>query len=89
LGTELPKLLQRLFERWADTTLATGTSKNEQNEIEALYLELEKRLDMYKTESETPSYNERMAIDLATLLGCVRGLLDAMAEMDRSICDIH
>ena len=89
LGTELPRRLQRLFERWADITLATGTSKNEQDAIEALYLELEKRLDMYNTESETPSYNERMAIDLATLLGGVRGLLDAMAEMDRSIRDVH
>jgi len=89
LGTELPKLLQRLFERWATITLATGTSKNDRNAIEALYLELEQRLDMYKTESEISSNNEQVAIDLTTLLGGVRGLLDAMAEMDRSICDIH
>jgi len=89
LGTELPRRLERLFERWANLTIATCTSKDERDAIEALYLELEKRLEVYNTESETPSYNEQMAIDLASMLAGVRGLLDAMAEMDRSICDIH
>jgi uncharacterized membrane protein YccC len=89
LGTELPRRLERLFERWANLTIATGTSKDERDAIEVLYLELEKRLKLYNTESETSSYNEQMAIDLASLLAGVRGLLDAMAEMDRSIGDIH
>ena len=89
LGTELPYQLQQLFERWANITLATAPSKEEQDAIEALYLELEEHLDMYKTESETSSHNDQMTIDLTALLGGTRGLLDAMAEMDLSIRDIH
>lgn len=89
LGTELPDLLQKLFERWTKATAVAGVSEEERGAIQVLYHALEQRLEEYHAEAGTLSYNERLAMDLTALLGGVRGLLDAMMDMDQSIGGIH
>ena len=89
LGSELPKLLQQLFERWAKITTATCTSEKERDAVKAIYHELEERLDAYNKTPEKSIYNEQMASDLTALLGGVRSLLDSMDGMERSIRNIH
>jgi len=89
LGSELPRRLQQLFERWAKITTVTRIAEEERDAVKAIYYELEERLDAYNKFPENPSYNERVASDMTALIGGVRGLLDAMDGMEKSIRNIH
>ncbi|WP_428353961.1 FUSC family protein [Methyloprofundus sp.] len=89
LGVELPQQLQRVFERWAMATKSAVVSGEERGEINKLYNKLEERIDMYYAQAGSPAYSEQMGTDLIALLGGVHGLLDAMAETDSVIHEIH
>ena len=89
IGVELPQQLQRVFERWAMTTKSAVVSEEERGEIIKLYNELEKRIEIYYAQAGSPTYSEQMGSDLIALLGGMRGLLDAMAETDGVIHEIH
>ena len=89
LGVELPHRLHRLFERWAMSIKSSVVTEEERDSIKKLYNELEDRLETYHAEAGAPTYSEQMETDLIALLGGVRGLLDAMAETDKVVHDIH
>lgn len=89
LDSELPCLLQKIFEHWEKITAGTGELEHEKRTIEVLYQQLEQRLEVYHKAPEMQFYNKQAASDLIAFLGGVRGLLDAMDDMGRSIHDIH
>ena len=88
-GSELLQRLHQIFEGWINVTTATSISKQKKDAIASLYHALEQDIAKYNADPEAHAYDERLAINLLALLGAVRGLLDAMAAMDRSVDEIH
>ncbi len=88
LGTALPRELQNLFEHWAKETRVSIASEQQRIKVHKLDHELEQLLKAYATNTEAQP-DERMLVNLTALLGSVRGLLDAMEEIDQAVYAIN
>jgi len=88
LGQRLQEGLQRIFATWAgfEKTLALD---DERAALQEISRELEQRLDARDPTRKSPRQDERVSEELYSVLGCLRGLIVAMQDTQRSIQQIN
>jgi uncharacterized membrane protein YccC len=80
--------LQHVFERWA--SLEPGDAFEEQRgTLQQLSSDLRQQLDALGTSQDRESVSDGLLADLYAMLGCVRGLVEAMADAQGAINQIN
>ncbi|MGI9265041.1 MAG: hypothetical protein ACR2QU_08920, partial [Gammaproteobacteria bacterium] len=85
---QLSEILQQVFESWA--RLEPGDAFEEQRtSLQQLSGDLQQELDALATDEDRQSIGEALRADLYAVLGCVRGLTEAMADTQTVINQIN
>lgn len=88
LGQRLLEGLQRIFAAWAGFTKIDALN-DERAALQQIARELEQRLDARDPSGRSAPRDDQESEDLYSLLGCLRGLIGAMQETQRSIQQIN
>ncbi len=88
LRSQMRVLLQRLFERWA--SFDSGDEFEQlRGSLQHLSRDLEQQFDALETGRDREPISDQVRTDLYTLLGTVRGLVEAMANAPDTINQIN
>jgi hypothetical protein len=80
--------MQVVFEQWA--SFESGDVFEQQSgSLQDLSRDLQQQLDSLTTDRDPDAISDRVLNDLYTLLGSVRGLIDAMANTQAAINQIN
>jgi uncharacterized membrane protein YccC len=88
LRSQIRELLQRLFERWASFEL-DGQFEQQRGSLQHLSRNLQQQFDALETGRDRDPISDQALTDLYTLLGTVRGLVEAMANAQDTINQIN
>ena len=88
LRSQVGETVQCVFDRWS--SLARGDAFQQQRgSLEHLSRDLHQQLDALEVGRDPDSISDHVLTDLYTMLGCVRGLFDAMANAQGVINQIN
>ena len=85
VGSQVRATLQRMFEGWASLK-PHDESEQQRGSLQHLTHDLEGQFDALETRQGS---SDQVLIDLYTLLGSTRGLVEAMADAQSSIDEIN
>jgi hypothetical protein len=88
LGKQLRERLQRVFGSWARFQKGDALG-DERATLQEISRDLEKRLDTLDDDKDKALTEDRIIRDFYALLGSVRSLIEAMADMQRVINQIN
>jgi hypothetical protein len=88
LRSQVRDAVQRVFEQWARFE-AVDAFGQQSGSLQNLSRDLQQRLDSLTTDRDSDTISDRVLSDLYTLLGSVRGLIDAMANTQTAINQIN
>jgi hypothetical protein len=88
LGQQLLEGLQRIFVAWAGFRKIDAL-EDERAALQQIARELEQRLDARDSSGQSAPRDDQESEDLYLVLGCLRGLIGAMQDTQRSIQQIN